>query len=172
MSAEELRRQTTEQLSATERYGAQKASREAEIVDVTLPSGFVIKMEKPSKFTMLFRYGKLPQTAASGAVSKWIEDGIIKAGDIPEDQAKQINEGIKLRDRVLELSREPKLVVGEALNENELSTDYLTDEDATYLFAWVTAGGDTSVMLGNFPSRPSNGAVSGNGGAKRRKARK
>lgn len=162
----------SKEMTAAEQYRLTLADKPAEIVDVTVPSGFTFKFEKPSKFGMLFRYGKLPQTAASGAVQSWIDQGILKPGEIPEDQAKQIDEGIKLRDRVLELSREPKLVVGEALNDNEMSTDLLSDEDATYLFAWVTAGGDMSLMLNNFPERPQPSALASNGGKARRKARK
>lgn len=154
--------------TAVDRYRRQLANTDEEIVEVTVPSGFVFKFAKPSKFGMLFRYGKMPQTAANGAVQKWIDAGVLKPGEIADDQALQIDEGIKLRDRVLELSREPKLVVGDALNADELSTDALSDEDASYLFAWVTAGGDTSVMLGNFSQRPEPNAVNSNGGAKRR----
>ncbi len=162
----------TNELTATERYRLAQADNAAEIVDVTVPSGFTFKFEKPSKFGMLFRYGKLPQSAANGAVQSWIDQGILQPGEIPDDQAKQIDEGIKLRDRVLELSREPKLVVGEALNDNEMSTDLLSDEDATYLFAWVTAGGDVSLMLKNFPERSQSSALASNGGKARRQARK
>lgn len=153
----------TNELSASDRYRAQQASREAEIVDVTLPSGFVIKMVKPSKFVLLFRYGRMPQTAANGAVKSWIDQGILKPGEISEDAQKEIEYGMQIRDRVLELSHSPKLVVGDAINDNELSTDFLTDEDATYLFAWVQAGGELSASLGKFPrGRKSNVMASAN----------
>ena len=162
----------TQILTAAERYRSQTEGREVEIVDVTVPSGFVFKFEKPSIFTMAFREGRLPQTASNGAVASWIEQGLIKPGEIDEDKAKQIEEGIKLRDRVLELSREPKLVVGDALNDNELSTDDLDEDDAAYLFAWVKAGGNTSLMLNTFPQRPGPGADAGPNRKKRRSAAK
>lgn len=160
------------ELSAAEKYRLQQADRPEEIVEVTVPSGFVFKFAKPSKFGMLFRYGKMPQTAANGAVQSWIDQGLLKPGEIAEDQAKQIDEGIKLRDRVLELSREPKLVVGDAANANEMSTDVLTDEDAEYLFAWIAAGGDVSAMTRNFPKRPVTNALAGTGRKKQRHAAK
>ena len=156
------------ELTAAEQYRLQQADRPEEIVEVTVPSGFVFKFAKPSKFGMLFRYGKMPQSAANGAVQSWIDKGLVKPSDITEDQAKQIDEGMKLRDRVLELSREPKLVVGEALNANEISTDVLTDEDAEYLFAWIAAGGDMSAMTGNFPQRSRSGVVAGTNRKKQR----
>ncbi len=160
------------ELTAAEKYRLQQSDRPEEIVEVTVPSGFIFKFAKPSKFGMLFRYGKMPQSAANGAVQSWIDQGLLKPGEIAEDQAKQIDEGIKIRDRVLELSREPKLVVGEALNPNEMSTDELTDEDAEYLFAWIVAGGDTSMLLKTFPKRPVANAVAGTGRKKQRHAAK
>lgn len=160
------------ELTAAEKYRLQQSDRPEEIVEVTVPSGFIFKFAKPSKFGMLFRYGKMPQSAANGAVQSWIDQGLLKPGEIAEDQAKQIDEGIKIRDRVLELSREPKLVVGEALNPNEMSTDVLTDEDAEYLFAWIVAGGDTSMLLKTFPKRPVANAVAGTGRKKQRHAAK
>lgn len=160
------------ELTAAEKYRLQQADKPIEIVEVAVPSGFVFKFQKPSKFSLLFRYGKMPQTAANGAVQSWIDKGLLKPGEIAEDQAKQIDEGIKLRDRVLELSVDPKLVVGEALNANEMSTDVLTDEDAEYLFAWVTAGGEMSAMTTTFPKRSGTSPMAGTRGKKQRHAAK
>lgn len=151
--------------TASEQYLAQLNGNKAEIVDVQVPSGFIFKFQKPRKFQMLFEFGAMPQSAASGAVQSWIEQGIIKPGDIPEDTAKQIDEGIKLRDRVLALSQYPtKLVVGDP-DEGEIDARLLSDDDAAYLFAWVQAGGDTSLMLKTFPQRPQSSAVAEPDGA-------
>ena len=151
-------------------YLAQLNGNKAEIVDVIVPSGFLFKFLKPSKFAMLFEYGQMPQANSSGAVQSWIDAGVIKPGDIAPDTAKQIDEGIKLRDRVLELSREPKLVVGDPQNENEMDARLLSDDDASYLFAWVQSGGDTSLMLKTFPLGPKQDSLASANRKKRVKA--
>lgn len=148
---------TAKMETAAEKYKGQIANREAVVVDVKLPSGFVFKFEKPSRFAMLFRAGQLPQAAASDAVAAWQELGLIDDEQVTEQEIKQIdlaNTMLSLRNRVLELSREPKLVVGLAMRPNELSTDDVADEDLEYLFKWVSAGGDASVMLAMFPKGP------------------
>lgn len=141
----------TNTMTAAERY-RQTVNETLEIVDVTTPSGFVFQFQKPSKFAILFRYGRMPQTAANGAVSAWIEQGVIKESDFTPDEAAAIDESLRLRDRVLELSHSPKLVVGAAdFTKDEMSTDDLSDDDALYLMQWVAAGGDESVLLSMFP---------------------
>ena len=155
------------ELTWTERYRQQ--AHKAEIVDITLPSGLVFTFAKPSKFSMLFEYGQMPQANSSSAVQSWIDQGVIKAGDIAPDLAKQIDEGIRLRDRVLELSRVPKLVVGDP-GEGELDARELSDEDASYLFAWVQSGGDTSLMLKTFPVGPKQDSLASANRKKRVKA--
>ena len=126
---------------------------EAAIVDVHAPSGFVYKFTKPSKFSLLFGMGELPQIAASKAAERWTEEGIIQgieSGDA--DTLKLAQMAFSVRDRVLALSYSPKLVAGTANAANgEVSTDDVPDDDLTYLFQWVQAGGDTSLMLNNFP---------------------
>lgn len=130
-----------------------------EIVDVLAPSGFTFKFEKPSKFSMLFGAGQLPLAATNGAVQKWQEEGVGAEGEegVPENQVQLIKAALSIRDKVLRLSHTPKLVVGLAQNDNELSTDDVADEDLDYLFKWVAAGGEVSAMLGTFPggSQPS-----------------
>ncbi len=132
---------------------------EAAIVDVLAPSGFVYKFEKPSKFALIFGAGKLPQVAASGAVTDWTEAGIVKA--IQEgnpDILKIAQEAFTTRDKVLALSHSPKWVIGKAdPAKNEISTDDIPDEDIDYCLKWVQAGGDVSMMLKTFPqgSQPS-----------------
>jgi len=158
---------TTKAISATERYRQQNASRQREVIDLPLPSGFVLKIAKPSKFEMIFRYGKLPQTAANGAVQSWIDAGVVQPGDIEENAAIKIDAAIKLRDKVLELSVEPKLVVGEALNPNELSTDELSDEDSEFLFKWVASGGVDADGIGTFPRGAEPSALASSGRKKR-----
>jgi hypothetical protein len=127
---------------------------EADLVEITLPSSKVFVFEKPSKFGMLFGMGQLPQFAASGAVQKWTEEGIVKGiQDGDADTLKLAQVAFTTRDRVLALSHSPKLVVGVAdPAKDELSTDDVSDDDLTYLFKWVQAGGDESMMLDTFPN--------------------
>lgn len=163
---------TEKEMTAGQKYLASIKDKPEVIVDVKLPSGNVFEFAKPSIFKRVFEYGNLPQVAASSAVEAWIEQGVLKPGEIAPDQAAQIDEGFRLRDRVLDLSRSPKLVVGDTDNEDELNVLLLDDEDAAYLFAWVQAGGDESLMLGNFPGGRQSNTVAGNGSPKRRHPRK
>lgn len=147
---------------------------EAAIVDVLAPSGFVYKFEKPSKFGLLFGMGQLPQVAASGAVEKWTEAGIIKgieSGDA--DTLKMAEVAFTTRDRVLALSYSPKWVVGHAdPSKDEISTDNIPDEDIAYCFQWVQAGGDASLMLKTFPSGSQSSAIPSSNRKARRAASK
>lgn len=148
-----------------------EARNERVIVDVTVPSGDVYQFEKPSKLSMLFGLGELPQFAASEAVGKWTEEGIVKSieeGDT--DVIKIAQTAFTIRDKVLALSHSPKLVIGKAdESKDELSTDVIPDEDLTYLFRWVQAGGDVSLMLGNFPEQPQQHALASSSRKKRGK---
>ena len=151
------------------KYQYKKKENDVELVEVTVPSGNVFLFEKPSRFGMLFQAGKLPMTATSKAVQSWQEDGLLEPVEADTNlDPTLITTVLAMRDKVLRLSREPKLVVGPAMAENELSTDDVSDDDLEYLFQWVSAGGDVSVMLTMFPDRsqPSSLAV-----ANRRKVR-
>jgi hypothetical protein len=151
-------------------YTYKKPVDKAELVEVTVPSGNVFLFEKPSKFGMLFSAGQLPVTAANAAVESWQKDGLLDdTTESQTDQLKLVKTVMDLRDKILKLSHTPKLVVGYTERPGELSTDDVTDEDLEYLFKWVSAGGDVSVMLTMFPggSQPSTLAV-----ASRRKVRR
>ncbi len=132
-----------------------------EIVDVTPPSGHTYQFKKPSKFALLFRMGSLPQMAASNAVEKWTEAGVLKAAEAGDPEVLKLAKiAFDIRDMVLELSHSPKLVVGEADgSKDELSTDYVPDDDLAYLMAWVRAGGDASKLLATFPGGPGQNAM-------------
>lgn len=134
-------------------YQSHIATKAPTIVDVHVPSGFVFKFEKPSKFSMLFAAGSLPQSAVAEAVSAWEKDGVFTPTDAEggeSNQLKLIKTALDMRDRVLRLSHLPKLVVGPAKDESELSTDDVADEDLEFLFRWVAAGGEAS-QLSTFP---------------------
>ena len=142
------------QISAAERLRQHKAQNQhkREVVDVLAPSGFTYKFEKPSKFKTLFGLGVLPQIAASAAAEKWTEDGLIEPSDSQGGNSlKLIETGFKLRDRVLELSVEPKWVIGVPQNDNEVSTDEIPDEDLEFFLKWVGSGGELSAKLSTFP---------------------
>lgn len=155
-----MKAQTQKEMGAGARYKANIAKKKAalQLVEVYPPSGELFIFEKPSKFSMLFGAGQLPLSATNGAIEKWQGDGIM--GDEEAAQSNQmqlIKAAMTVRDKVLRLSHTPKLVVGLATNDNELSTDDVDDDDLDYLFKWVAAGGEVSAMLGNFPggSQPS-----------------
>lgn len=151
------------EMGAGARYKANIAKKQQpQLVKVYPPSGELFLFEKPSKFAMLFGAGQLPLAATNGAVEKWQQDGIGSSEDGGEQSQMQlIKAAMTVRDKVLRLSHTPKLVVGAAQNDNELSTDDVDDEDLDYLFQWVAAGGEVSAMLGTFPKRsqPSSLAI-------------
>jgi uncharacterized glyoxalase superfamily protein PhnB len=158
---------TQKAVSYTEFIKSQEKAQE--LVDVKVPSGFVFKFEKPSKFSMLFAAGQLPLSATNKAVAKWQEGGVLEeSGAVTEDQAQLVKAAFMIRDKVLKLSHTPKLVVGEAQNETELSTDDIADEDLDYLFKWVAAGGEASAMLGTFPGRSKPDTLASAGGKNKR----
>ena len=154
------------ELTRAEQYRQQE--KQAEYVDVTAPSGRVYGFEKPSVFEVLFKHDHLPQTASNTAVQEWIDAGVLKPDQVDEDKIAKFEASIRLRDRVLELSHDPKLVVGPATNPNELSTDDVSDADNVFLFRWVASGGVDANGVATFPSRPATGSVSGTRRKKRR----
>ncbi len=138
-------------------------NKESTIVEVTVPSGFVFQFRKPGVFGTLFGIGGLPQTAASEAVDKWVEQGILEVGEgegaLSPAAVKNLNMGMAVVDRVIQLSHKPKLVSGTAQNEDELSVSDVDEADLAYLFKWVAQGGDLSAMLATFPVRPDTDAL-------------
>lgn len=160
--------------TAAERLRQHVSTIETEIVDVTGPSGFVYKFKKPSKTGMLFGMGRLPQIAASGAVQKWTDDGLIEAIKEGDPEATGLAKSVfDLRDRVLSLSHSPKIVLGDAdASKDEVSSDDVPDEDLAYFLQWVAAGGEESSMLGTFPRRSPKRPMAGANRKKRRAAAK
>jgi hypothetical protein len=158
-------------VSVRERFFKQIEGKQ-DVVDVTAPSGAIYKFRRPSRFGILFKVGHLPQSAASEAADSWREQGVIKEGEETAietaNDAEKMRVALLMRDKVLAMSVEPKLVVGAARADNEVSTDEVPDDDLDYLFKWVASGGDTSLMLNTFPegrkpdtlasaNRPKNG---------------
>ena len=143
-------------MTVAERYRQIAETRETEIVDAKAPSGFIFKFKKPSKFALLFGAGELPETAASEAVEEWQRNGLVQFDALDDDSKLKVGRKVfDIRDKVLFLSHDPKIVAGEATGDNEISTEDILDEDLEYLFKWVAAGGDTSVMLVMFPEKPA-----------------
>lgn len=144
--------------------------RETRIVDVTLPSGNVFKFQKPSRFTVLFQFGQLPTAAVDAAAHRWVEEGVVEGQpELPADDRNLFESMVRLRDRILELSHEPKLVMGQGdPTRNELSVDLVSDDDLNYLFEWVAAGGEEGIVLRTFPAGSQPNAVAGNSRSKRR----
>lgn len=149
-------------LSAVERYRRHLAEQPVEIVKVGgVPSGFPFEFKRPSKLGMALK-GTLPQSLAAQGAAAWNENGNAS----PHlSEADAVNAMYALRDKVLELSHNPKIVMGEANAPNELSTEDISDDDLEYLMFWVSAGGDEGVALANFRKRRAANAVAGSGGA-------
>lgn len=162
-------------LTAAEKYRQSLRVDDSEIVDVTVPSGNTFQFRKPSKFAVLFGIGNLPQSAASQAAEQWQKDGLITTAAAAEtvDVEKQFKIALDMRDRVLKLSHSPKIVMGTA-NEaaGEISADDIDNTDLEYLFKWVAAGGDTSLMLNTFPEGSSAGSMASPNRKTRRSAAK
>lgn len=156
--------------TAAERFKLHMAGRKIDtpIVDVTAPSGFVYQFHKPSAFSMYFGMGRLPQSAASKAIEEWTEEGIVEAVKAKDPDAIALAEWSQsIRDKVIELSVSPKLVMGPANPlQDEVSTDDVPNDDLAYLFMWVQAGGNESEMLSKFPEQPRTDAVAGTHGRK------
>jgi hypothetical protein len=138
-------------LSAGEKYRQIIANRQPEIIEITAPSGFIFKFKKPSKFALLFIDGELPQSAEA----------------FEENQVQLAKKVFNIRDKVLLLSYEPKIVIGKAAGANEISTDDITDEDLSYLFKWVAAGGDEAAMKSMIPAELKQGVAAGALGGER-----
>ncbi len=137
-------------LSVAERYRQTIASRQPEIIDVTAPSGFIFKFQKPSKFALLFN-GDMLQLAEPSE----------------ENQIQLAKQVFNIRDKVLLLSVDPKIVTGKAKNANEISTEDIADDDLAYLFKWVAAAGaDEAAMKSMFPVKPERAAATGGAAAK------
>lgn len=150
---------------------------EAATVDVTVPSGNVFRMQKPSKYSVLFNIKAMPAAITERAIESWqrqgvgndLEDAVDQTGQ--EDKLKLIDLSLKVRDDVLRLSVEPKIVMGPASAPGELSVDDIADEDLDYLFKWVASGGIAAPGVADFRGRPEQDAVdSTHGKVKRRKA--
>ena len=164
--------------TAASKYREYLASRPLELVDVKVPSGFVFKFRKPNALGIVMN-NELPQSVASDAVEEWKKQGVEVAEAEQSTETKeqtQIRIGKKMfeiRDRTLELSYSPKIVIGKANpSKDELSTDEISNEDLTYLFQFIAAGGETSIMLATFSQGREQRVVAGIDGKKLRKARK
>lgn len=168
--------------------------RERKIIDVNAPSGMIYRRYAPSTYTLLFEDETMPQNATSAALEEWSNQGIDLLGEevktespdtespdteSPEkiDPAKRalMIKAMNIRDRVLTNSYSPKLVLGEAQNEDELSVQEVLDkapEDIDFLYKFEAAGGQKSVMLKMFPEGSGSGALASASRKKQRHPRK
>jgi hypothetical protein len=163
----------TEQLTRAQQYLQQPAPADVEIVDITAPSGRLYAFEKPSKTKIMFRLGDLPQFLASSAVERWSEDQVLKNLESSgTDMMKMFKASIGLRDFVLSMSRSPKLVVGNAdAEKDELSTDYVPDDDLLYLTRWVLSGGEAGEVPVTFPGGEPGNSTAAQPNRKNRRAK-
>jgi hypothetical protein len=138
---------------------------ETEEIEVT--GGFRWLMKKRGPFSTVFNAARLPQVAASGAVESWTEKGLIKPGEVAEDQVSQLNYSMSIVDQVIELSVSPKLVLGEPANDNEVSVKNVKEQDLAILFTWA-AGGKASDLLAKFSVGSGPDALASAGRKKQR----
>lgn len=138
--------------SAAELYRSRKAERP--VLEVVPPSGFCFKFHKPSPLKFVLSQGLPNSLSAEMSSAKGRKKSTEK---VSEDDL--IDTLMKLRDLVIDLSVEPKLVLGEAQSADELSVDEVDDEDLTYLINWVASGGASGENLATFRDRPKPTAV-------------
>jgi len=141
-----------------------------ETLDVTGPSGFVFKFKKPSKYALLFSTNKLPEFASAAAAAAKGANGAVGFTDLSKKQQDDLSRAaFTIRDRVCELSVDPKIVLGPAApGTNELSAEDIAPDDLTYLFEWTAAGGDAGLMLAQFRKGSGTNALASASRAKRR----
>lgn len=143
------------QVNGAARFAAHIQNHEPPVLDATGPSGFTYKLHKPSKFLMLFVAGNIPELASTKAVKAWTQDGIVKPTEAVSeeiDNASAIRAWVQVRDRLFDLSVDPKLVNGPTdVSRNEVNYEELPEGDFEYLVSWLKAGGDTSQAAANFP---------------------
>jgi len=105
-------------------YRAFVADKELNTVDVPGKSGAIYKMRKPFAVHMLF----------TGEMEK-----ILRLEKDQSDEA-QIEKLLYLRDKVIELSEAPRIVIGQAeSSKGEKSAEDIPGEDLMILLTWVTA---------------------------------
>lgn len=140
---------------------AYRSQVKTETVDVEVTNGFIFKMRSRSVFKTVFEQAVLPQTLGSGAVEKWQEQGLIKPGEMTEDQSQKVDFLLEVANQVVDLSVHPKIVMGEAGNDNEVSYKDIAEADLEILFVWAATGGKVSGKLANFSSGAKPSPVAG-----------
>lgn len=149
------------------KYEYKKSESDAPTVEVTVPSGNVFLFRKPSKFALMFNLKNMPASLTEVAIEKWKDQGIGSETQIveeamqtatKEDRMQMFQANMKIRDKVLDLSVKPKLVLDPTETNGELCVDDVTDEDLDYLFQWVAAGG-VAPKLSTFPRRPEQSSL-------------
>lgn len=134
-------------------------------MDVSLPSGNVIQMAKPSQFAVLFKMQNIPSNLTDKSRELWAEEkGIGTDGKTPEERFMEeisdeerdlvIQASLRARDEMIKLSRQPKLVLVKTNEPGTLWVEELEDEDVAFLLRWVSSGGTASVRLENFRKGP------------------
>jgi hypothetical protein len=148
-------------------YKKRKARREV-LVDVDLPTGNIIQMAKPSKYSVLFGMQNIPSSLTDRAVEAWKEKGV---GDKGETEAAflenttdaelmlLIKTSMQVRDEVIRLSRTPKLVLVDEGAAGTMCIFDMDEDDLDFLFQWVASGGTPSPRLASFRQRPEQDVV-------------
>lgn len=128
---------------------------EAEVFDVTLPSGSVWKLREPpiQQFVLA---GKLPASLAA-KMAKAAQDGKnnpdganqdLQDSLTPEDLLNNIAFG---RDLLLFCAVEPKISLN-PVHDDEIAPEDILPEDFGFLMSWVMTGGKSGESLNTFRS--------------------
>lgn len=151
---------------ATDRYAYKKKSKSAAPVevDLPLPSGNIMRMQKPGRYSVIFGVGSLPTGLTGKAMASWEDKGV---GNAPDDESiratveqstdveklKLFASTLKVRDKVIELSVRPKMTMEDTGEPGTVWVQDMDDDDLEFLFRWVAAGGIVSPELESFRAR-------------------
>lgn len=150
----------------------------ADRVELTLPSGMVIKVQRPNVGAWI-RSGRVPQTVTTAMLKA------AKGGQNPTALLSQLDEKqffdvmVFMRDMVMETVIEPRIVLeADPNNPDEIGAGEISDEDFNFIAAWamegtvqMRGGEDATVgQLANFRGDASLSSAGEDSGAVRSEA--
>ncbi len=106
--------------------------RETEVIK--LPSGASIEIRKPELLDLVFA-GAIPLTLARGLENM---GKTLSSGNMSDEDVQEIN--TMVNNALVILSINPKVIEGNAANENEISVDEILFSDKFHFFQLLTGG--------------------------------
>jgi hypothetical protein len=173
---------TNNHLSATERYKAAKETQPVLTEIIVLPdSKFEIEMKRLDVLGFVLTQD-LPESATNKAILAWKEQGLEGLEEteetldlqIPEETEEEKNARImiEIRDKVINDSVNPKLVLGEAKNPNELPISVMSDADLLFLIVNRMGGSESSDAFARFLVGSTQSTGAGTNGKRPQNPRK